>query len=349
MAQTNAPENTEYATGKVLEITSLKASKAIQETFGEDQIIQKVKIKVLTGKLKGKIVETENQLTNNPAYNIDIKQGKRVILEIEKAGNKQNVFLADIERIPALMIIVGLFASLLLIIGGIKGLRSLFSLGITSGLIFFIMVPAVLKGLPIIPLSVAIAGISTLVTMFTICGVNIKSLSASLGVISSLAITGIISIFIVNIAPLTGFTDQESIILWASRPDLNFTGLLTGAMIIGALGALMDVGISIASSIEEVRSIDNNLNWKQLFNSGMNVGKDIMGTMSNTLILAYIGSSFPLVLLAADAPLVKLINLNSIATEIATAVIGSIGLILCIPITAIISGTLYGKFKKIKN
>jgi len=336
-------DNVQYASGIVQSIVSETQNKTLQESLGGNQILQLVKVKILNGKYKGKIVKVENQLTSNPAYDIKVKPGSRVVLDIEKHENNLDINISDRERVPALMILAGLFASLLLIIGGMKGLKSLTSLLVTSLLVFFILVPAILNKFPIIPVTVAVAFISTLFSMFLIGGLNLKSVAACIGTIGGVTSAGLISSLIILIAPLSGLHDQESIILWSSRPDLNFTGLLTSAMIIGALGAIMDVGISIASSVAEVKSIDNSLTVKQLISSGLNVGRDIMGAMSNTLILAYIGSFLPLILLAADAPLVKLVNLNSIATEITAAVGGSIGIILSVPITAVVAGYLMGK------
>lgn len=349
----NSPKIEEYTIGKVQKIISERPNKLLQESFGGNQITQTVKVKILSGKHKGKVVETQNQLSSNPAYDIKIKQGSRVVLDIEEEkDNKINVYIADVERLPALLIIIGLFLTLVLIISGIKGLRTLMSLGITSFLVFFVLIPAIMNNYPIIPTTIAVALISTVVTMFIVGGISLKSVSATIGTIGGLSITGLLSILTIKIAPLTGITDQESLILWTSRPDLNFTGILTAAMIIGSLGAIMDVGISIASSIAELKQTNESLTVFQLVKSGLNVGTDIIGAMSNTLILAYIGGSFPLILLATNAPLVKLINLNSIASEITAAIVGSIGIVLCVPITAFVSGYLIGNknlFKILKS
>jgi len=342
----NNPDNVQYASGIVQSIVSETENKTLQESLGGNQVLQLVKVKILNGKFKGKVVEIENQLTSNPAYDIKVKPGSRVILDIEKQGNTLDINISDKDRVPALLILSGLFASLLLIIGGMKGLKSLISLLVTSLLVLFILVPAILNKFPIIPVTVAVAFVSTLFSMFLIGGFNLKSVAACIGTIGGVTCAGLFSFLIIKIAPLSGLHDQESIMLWSSRPDINFTGLLASAMIIGALGAIMDVGISIASSVAEVKCIDNSLTVKQLITSGLNVGKDIMGAMSNTLILAYIGSFLPLILLAADAPLVKLINLNSIATEITSAIAGSIGIILSVPITAVAAGYLMGKKKR---
>lgn len=343
------PENIDYETGKVVKILSEERNKVLESSMGENQTVQRLKVKVLSGENKGKIFETENQLTSNPAYDIDVKPGDRVILDVEKNNDKKvDVFIADKERLPALMIITGLFLSLLLFVGGIKGLKSIISLAITSSLVIFIFIPAVLNDYPIFPITIIVALISTICTMFIVGGFNLKSTAATIGTIGGVTLSGLISILIIKIAPLSGLTDQESIILWSSRPDLDFTSLLVSAMIIGSLGAIMDVGISIASTVEQVKNANNSLTIKELIASGMNVGKDIMGAMSNTLILAYIGSSISLILLAANVPLIKLINLNSIVTEITAALSGSIGIILCVPITAVVAGYLIG-YKRNKN
>lgn len=342
-------DHVQYASGIVQSIIAEAQNKTLQESFGGSQTIQLVSVKILNGEYKGKVVQVQNQLTSNPAYDIKVKPGDRVILDIEMQGNELDINISDRERIPALLIISGLFVSLLLIIGGMKGLKSLISLAVTSSLVCFILVPAILNKMPIIPVTVAIAFVSTIFSMFMIGGFNLKSVAACIGTIGGVICAGLISFLIIKIAPLSGLHDQESIILWSSRPDINFTGLLTAAMIIGALGAIMDVGISIASSIAEVKSIDNSLSVKQLIESGMNVGKDIMGAMSNTLILAYIGGFLPLILLAADAPIVKLINLNSISTEITAAIAGSIGIVLSVPFTAIAAGYLMGRQSNITD
>ena len=133
-------------------------------------------------------------------------------------------------------------------------------------------------------------------------------------------------------------------------PDLSvdLRGLLFSGILIGALGAIMDVSISIASSIEEIHNANPTLHFSDLFFRGMNVGKDIMGTMSNTLILAYTGGSLPLIFMymSYKTSIIKIFNLELIATEIIRALVGSIGLILAIPFTALYSSFLITIHKK---
>ncbi|HMO21114.1 MAG TPA: YibE/F family protein, partial [Candidatus Melainabacteria bacterium] len=115
------------------------------------------------------------------------------------------------------------------------------------------------------------------------------------------------------------------------------SGLLAAGMLIGALGVIMDVGISIASAVSEISKADAKMTMKELYDSGMNVGRDIMGTMTNTLILAYTGGGLPLLLLATQMPSIKLLNLDLFATEVASALSGSLGLVFTIPLTAIVA------------
>jgi len=332
-----------YASGKVIEILKENVNKELSVSFQEHQITQLVKVQVLNGEHAGEVIEIENHLTTNPIYDIKVKPGNRVVLNIEETPEESMFYIADIERYPILMIVLGIFLGLLVLIGGGKGIRAIISLCITAFMVFFILVPAILNNYPPIQSAVVVALISTFLTMAIVGGINLKSLAASLGTIFSVSIAGIISLIVINYAPLTGFHDQESAMLWMSRSDLNFSGILAAAIIIGALGAVMDVGMSIASSITELKRVNKDLTPAELIKSGMNVGKDIMGTMANTLILAYIGGAFSLALLAANAPLIKLVSLNSIATEITSAITGSIGIVLCVPITAVISAYLIGK------
>jgi len=342
--QPTSDSDVNYAPAKILEIVSEKNNDILENSFHTKQVVQTAKVLVLGGKYKGETVYIENQLTASPAYDINIKKGERVILSIEKTPQGTDFYISDLDRMPFMMILAGIFLLLLLLIGGKQGIRSIISLVITSVLVFFVLVPAVMANYPVIPVTIGVAFASTVATMLIVAGKNLKSLAAILGTGISVFAAGAFAMIAIKFMPLNGFGSQEAGMLWADRPDLNYTGILAASVIIASLGAVMDVGISIASSIAEVKKVNPSLTSKELIFSGLNVGKDIMGTMSNTLILAYIGSSFFLVLLASNAPLVKLLNLNSIASEITSALAGSIGIVLCVPITAIISGFLIEKY-----
>lgn len=299
---------------------------------------QIVTVKILTGDYKNQTREILNILTDNPAYNIPLKKGDRVILHLEEDEDGGLVFyIADIKRDSSLILFSLIFCAILVAIGRKKGVFSLISIGATVGLIFAVLVPLILHGFCPIIAAIVVGILSTIITIYLVGGFNPKSTSAIVGTSVSLVFAGLLSILAIFAAHLTGFAGEENIFLYGVRPDLNFKGILAASMIIAALGALMDTAVSIASTINEIHETDSSLSVIQLFKSGMNVGRDIIGTMSNTLILVYLGSALPLVLLANNIDVQKFFNLNQVSTEILSAIIGSIAILACVPFTAIIS------------
>lgn len=319
---------------------------------GDNSVKQVVLIKVLSGEFKGTERLVDNMLTGNPAYDINLKRGDKVILHAEaKTGDITSAddvdfFIADIKRDNALLGVSAIFIALLLLIGRKKGIYSLISIIATVALIFFMLMPMILSGFCPIASAVLVGILSTIITIYIVGGLNSKSSSAIIGTSLSLVFAGALSLLTIYLAHLTGFAGEESMFLYSAHPDFNFPGLLSASMIIAALGALMDTGVSIASAINEIYETDNSLSVKQLFTSGMNIGKDIIGTMSNTLILVYLGASLPLVLLSSNIDLQKFFNLNQVATEISSALVGSIAILVCVPLTAIISAYLIKHQKK---
>lgn len=321
---------------------------------GENQVKQIVTLKVLSGDFKGTKRQVDNMLTGNPAYDIPLEAGQKVILHLDPlndtvvTADDVDIFVADIKRDSQLWLLGGIFIGLLLLIGRKKGVFSTISIIATVGLIFFLLMPMVLNGVNPIFAAILTCVLSTIITIYLVGGLNAKSTAAIAGTMVSLIFAGLMSVIAIKFAHLTGFAGEENMFLYTARPDLDFTGILSASMLIAALGALMDTSISIASTINEIHITDPALGVKQLFRSGMNVGRDIIGTMSNTLILVYMGSSLPLVLLASNIDLQKFFNLNQVATEIASALTGSIAILVCVPITAIISAYLI-KRKKVED
>lgn len=325
------------------------------ETFGDlslspsgelKQVKQSVDVKILTGPHKGEKVIIDNMLMGNPAYDINLKKGDKVILHVEQATGGVNFFIADKQRVNVLYFLTGLFFALLLIIGRKKGLFSLISILVTLGLIFWGLTPLILSGFNPILATVLICVSASIIAIYLVGGLNSKSSSAILGTVLSLIIAGALSILSIKFANLTGFSSEESMFLFSAHPDLNFVGILASAMIIGSLGAVMDIGMSISSTVNELFYSNPEMGVNELFVCGMNVGKDIIGMMANTLILAYLGSALALVLLSSNIDLQKFFNLNQVATEISSALVGSIAIVLCVPITAIIAAYLIRHRKK---
>jgi uncharacterized membrane protein len=287
-----------------------------------------------------------------------LKPGDRVMLfvdeyptEAESPDGSPVFNVADYVRDTPVYWLAFFFALLLVVVGGMKGLKSLASLVITISLIFLVLFPMTLWGYNPLLVSIVIAGAVSLIVFFIVGGRTIKSLAAAVGTLLGVAIAGLLAYVIGNMMHLTGMSSEESrILLYSMDLKINYQGLLFGSILIGALGAIMDVGMSIASAIDEVRKVHPEANFKNLFLAGMNVGRDVMGTMSNTLILAYTGSALPLLLLliANNMSLSKILNMEMIAVEAVRALAGSIGLVLCIPLTALISAFLYTKPERTK-
>ena len=304
------------------------------------QAKQVVDVRLLKGNLKGQHVQIDNILSDNPYYDIKLKKGMKVLLHVEEANDELVFSIEDIKRSDVLLWLTLLFCGLVVYVGGRKGLNSLISIIITCILILNLLSPLILWGINPILATILICLLSTAVTMFLVGGVNRKSASATLGCVFSLIIAGVLSLITVKVASLTGFVNEHSMFLYSAHPELNFIAIGISSIILATMGAVMDVAMSIASTINEIYTIDNTKTVNELFASGMNVGRDIIGTMANTLILVYLGGSLPLVLLASNIDLQKFINLNQVVTEIASALIGSCAIVICVPITAIIASEM---------
>lgn len=333
-------------------VESIKYEDADGLNQGEETTKQVVTVKVLTGDFKGTERMIDNMLTGNPAYDINLSKGDKVVLHVEPVSDTISTpddvdfFIADIKRDNQIYVFTGIFFALLLLIGKKKGLTSIISIISTIALVFFMLMPMILNGFCPIASAVLTGILSTIITIYLVGGFNSKSSSAIIGTALSLIFAGGLSMLAIYFAHLTGFAGEENMFLYTARPDLNFTGILAASMIISALGALMDTAVSIASTVNEIYETDKTLTIKQLFKSGMNVGRDIIGTMSNTLILVYLGGALPLVLLSNNIDMNKFFNLNQVATEILSALTGSIAILACVPVTAIIAAYLIKRSKQ---
>lgn len=337
----------QYAKGKILSMEYLPEA-GLDDSLGFGAEAYLVEVEIVSGPFKGHVAETQHFITGTPAYDIHISTGDRVLLAIETVGGQvSEVYVADNERDRSLLWFTLLFVVLLAGFGGIKGLKSLLSLAITGVMIIWFFIPLLLSGNNPILLAVIVSAVATAFTITMVGGLNGKSAAAIIGTVGGVLTAGVLAITVGGMARLTGLSTQEAqmLVYIPQGIDFDFRGLLLAGIIIGALGAVMDVGMSIASSISEVHKADRGASVKRLFWSGMNVGRDIMGTMANTLILAYTGSSLSLLLLvrAYDIDMIRLMNMDSISSEIIRALAGSIGLIAAIPITALMAALFHAK------
>lgn len=340
--------NSEYSVikAKIIDIEYDDTKEKRETPLESDIRYQHLKIKILNGTHKEEELTIRHTIERIMPGSYIFKQGDKILLRItENKGIIETIKIEEKVRDINIFLILLLFVILLLLFGKISGLKTLISLIFTIGTIILIYIPLILNGFSPILASILVSILSIVVTLLIISGNNKKTyvaiISTSIGVIFS----GIIAILFGKFASLTGLSEDSAISL-AYIPqyrNLNYQGILFGTILIGAIGAIMDVAISIASSLWEIKEINSNINKNEMIKSGLNIGRDILGSMSNTLILAYVGTTLHLIMLfiVYRVKFIEIINLDSIATEIIRAMAGSIGLIITIPITVLISTFVY--------
>jgi uncharacterized membrane protein len=306
---------------------------------------QEIKVKVLSGEHKGEVFQITNYLST--LYNVYVKEGTQLIVRVDVANDGDySIQVYNYNRMPVLAGFIILFFIILSLIGGKKGIRAMGGLLFTMFCMLFILLPLLLHGYSTIPVVFSLAIITSIFSIVLISGWNKKSLSAILGTILGVMFAGFCAWVVEILVNITGFQMDEAEVLILVAKDwgnaLKIKDLLIGGIIISALGGIMDVAVTIASSIYEIQLLNPYISKRKLFRSGMNVGKDAMGTMANTLILAFAGNSLNLMLMiySYGIPVNQLMNTDLIAIEIIRAIAGSIGIILTVPIIAFVSAYL---------
>jgi uncharacterized membrane protein len=341
------PEDTSVANvrGKVTRVLESREDDIDYSGGSIQDAYQIVEIKITTdGPYKGKLIEAEYALSmsfSEKQKDALLKPGNEVlmVLELDDTGGISQAYIYSVVRDKHLLLLLIIFSVIILSVGRLKGLKALISLILTVLGIVYILLPLILKGFDPVFVStwicIAIAGI----TLLLVSGYNKKTLAAIIGTSGGLICAGVIAQIVGEMAKLTGLGDEESQMLMFIPQDISFDykGLLFAGILIGALGAAMDVGMSLSSAMFEIKEINPEIKKSDLLKAGMNIGRDMIATMSSTLILAYTGGSLQLMLLfmAHEVPFVDIINQDGYATEVVRSLAGSIGLILTIPITAI--------------
>ena len=344
-----ASEYAEYETAVVEQVLadSTAADEAADGGYRGEQLLI---VKITSGQYKGESMQVYNYV--GPLYGIPVEAGDGVTLTVstyEDGSHKATVF--EYNREPALATIVILFMLATVLVGGKTGAKSLVGLILTVVCLFYILIPLLLKGLPTLPTVFAVCAFVAIVSFVILGGVTNKTCCAALGTIAGVAIALVFGLIAQALARVNGLRIAEVEPLLQLRQTgtpIGLRGLLCGAIVISALGAVMDVAMSISSALSEIYSVDPNLGSKELFKSGMNIGRDMVGTMTNTLILAFLGSSFALIiyLFSLDLGIHQLLSSSYVAIEAVSGIASSIGVILSVPITALISSVILVKSKK---
>lgn len=344
----------EYPRGRVIAVLDQTQEETEFSGGNFNTSIQMLEVLILNGAHTGKTVQAQYMLNYGFSDKYEytrLSKGDEVLLYLQE--NEQGVieiaYVAEIVRDKYLLYLVIGFMLALLAVGRLKGLKAIISLILTALAVIYILIPAILNGWDPVKISVLMCILIIAVTLLIISGFNKKTLSAIIGTAGGVLIAGIIALIVGSAAKLTGFGDDESQMLMYIPQNItfDFRGLLFAGILIGTMGATMDVGMSIASAMHEIKENSPNIKTSALFKAGMNVGRDAMATMSNTLILAYAGGSLHLMLLlmAYETPFTHIINWDMIASEVLRSIAGSIGIIFAIPITALAS-VLIEKYEK---
>ncbi len=305
---------------------------------------------VKSGRYKGEIMTVYNYF--GPLYGVPVELGDSVVVTIKTHTNGEtSATVYEFNRIPIIGAFMLLFFIIVILIGGKTGLKSLVGLILTFLCLFFILIPLLLKGWPTIPITFAMCAFISLVAFTILGGVHRKTISAYLGTLAGMVFAMIFGLAVQSLAKIDGLRLEDAEPLMQLRyigATVKIRGLMVAGIIISALGAVMDVAMSISSALEEIYAANPTLSSISLFRSGMNIGRDMVGTMTNTLILAFLGSEFTLMifLFARDLTFYHLFGTAFIALESISGLAASIGMVLAIPLTTLISVMLIVRGRK---
>ncbi len=250
-------------------------------------------------------------------------------------------------RTPILFVLGGLFVFLSIWIGGKQGAKGLISLVGSVFLLFLILVPSILKGYSPVLVSLIVASIIIVLGSFITHGFNRTTSSAVLGMVVTVCGVGVGTIFLMKILYLTGVYSEDVVyLIFNTGGNIDTVGLLFAGIMIGLLGILYDVAIGQAIAIEELLRADSHMGRKRLMQRGLRIGREHIGALVNTLAIAYVGASLPLLLLfaTADSGILYILNREDVSTEIVRILIGSMSIILAVPITTYIAVTILKKY-----
>ena len=310
------------------------------ETESGNQIgDQVVSLKLLSGDYKGNTVEAVS--SSSYLYGAHCKVGMRVIAEVNESVDSFYFTVYSLDSTWMLYAIVLLFLITLCIIGGKQGFHSAVALVFTFVCIVFLFLPMIYRGISPVFAAVVVAVLTTFVTMYLIGGLSSKSVTSMIGTVAGVGISAVLAVLFGKLTGISGYnvSDIEQLEYVGQMTNVRIGELLYAGILISALGAVMDVAMSVASTISEIHYRNPQLSRKELFTSGIRVGKDMMGTMSNTLILAFTGSSINTLVFmyVYGYSSTQITNMYSIGIEVIQGIASTMGVILTVPIVSVIS------------
>ncbi|MDD3225058.1 MAG: YibE/F family protein [Clostridium sp.] len=323
---------------KITYISQSKTNTYSEDKNAEQLTIQNVKATIVNGKLKGREINFKNTASYSGVNDIYLKTGDEVFVSVKqsKYGKITYVKVIDLKRDKYVVAAAVLFIILILFVGRTRGLRALLSVAINI-IIFCIAIEMFLKNFNILIIFCAASLIFIVLSILLAIGLNKKSVSAIAGTVLGTFISMSIAFIAIKVNNANGVHFEE--LEFLTHPPEN---IFYSEVLVGTIGAVMDIAISISSSINEIYEKNPAIRMKELIVSEMEIGKDIMGTMANTLAFAYISGSIPLIVLYLrnEMPIFSIIQTN-LSLEIIRALVGSIGIVLSIPISIFTSVLIF--------
>jgi len=331
-----APGETETMTARVIEVLE---EGSLDLGDGMAHPYQHLLLHVESGSLAGQEIRVEEGTFNITSEERLFDVGDRVFVERVGGLDSDRFYISDPVRTTPLFLVAVLFAGLVVLVGRGRGLRSLLGTAFSLLVIFLFVLPQIVAGRDPVLISIAGSVVLLAVSTYLVYGLNFKAHAAVLGMMLSLVLTGVLAWLFVGWSRLTGLTEEGGFLVSALGPGFDLRGLVLGGIIIGSLGVLDDICVGQASAVFELANVNRDLDWRELFSSSLNIGRDHIAAMVNTLLLAYVGASMPLMLAFTiyPEPIWRRINREPIAEEIVRTLAGSLGLVMAVPITGLIA------------
>lgn len=300
---------------------------------------QTLMVRIDSGPYQGETVEADNSLS--ATHNVLGRVGGRVVIKAERQDGVTPYYsVFNYDRTPGIVAILAVFAVSMVLVGGTKGLRSLLGLAFALFVIVAFLLPALYRGIPPIAAGLAAAAVITLFSMLLLNGWSRKTLASIASTIAGLAAAVAVYLAFTALLNVSGFNQEsaEELIIVQQATGLDVQQILFVSVLISALGAVMDMCMSIATSLFEMKERHPEMTARQMVASGFSIGRDMIGTMCQTLILAFTGSSLTslLVLISYGIDFNQLLSSDYMAIEFIHSFVGGIAVILCVPITSLI-------------
>lgn len=349
-ARAEAPEAAEYMEyeNAVVEQILTDSTESDPVSEGHFRGNQNLIVRVKTGRYAGQQMMADN--TVGPIYGCPMAVGDGVTVGLSTySDGTVRCYIYEYDRSTGLALVLGAFLLVTVLVGGRVGLKSLLSLGLTVAALIFILLPLLLRGWPTILTTFFVSVLVTAATFVILGGVDKKTVCACLGTLAGIALATVFGLLAQKLLRIDGYRQEYAEALLQLRQTgesaIGITGLITAGVIVSALGAVMDVAMSISSALQELTRVNPDLTSRDLFRSGMNIGRDMVGTMTNTLILAILGSGLTLVVYIYSLSLQpwQLLSSAYMSLEAISGIASSIGVMLAVPFTAAICAVSYGK------